>query len=756
MAAKLVAEEGLLKGLVLSFEEGDQWVIGRDPDACQLLIEDPAASRKHMICRTTPQGILVENLSTTNPVLVNDVELKEPTLLQNGDALKIGGGMFRFYAEAAANAFKDTNIDAKNEVHPVVNGASSQASEEEHEEQHQEEKEEHLQDKEQPQEIEQPNVESNAESEGEPNKEQLDNDLPLADEEAVNEIAENNEVDNNQAGKLEFDKNEIENNKVENNEINDEPDVHADANVNQPASPEPIQTENEPLSNVTPLIDEHADDEEVDLPHDSIFNEEPSEKNEIAEVNFGLIETGRWLLKVISGPNNGAEFSMAADSSYVIGTDPNTCDLVFHDTSVSRQHARISIESDDILTIEDLKSRNGTIIDGEPLQGKQSLAVNTVVSMGTTSFVIFDREGEMQTIISPLLPSIVKVLQKEVPESSTPTSALTPTAQTETLQTESIESAASTPIPEVKEPVHPTSTIGAFILIGILTGLFVIVGIGTTTLFRSEPVVAKEQVDPTKLLDEALAPFSPGVKYTFNKGTGRLLLVGHVLTSTDKNQLLYTLQGMNFIKNLDDSGIIIDEYVWQEVNQVLDKNNWKGITVQSPSAGHFVISGYLQTRAQAARLDDYITNNFPYPDLLEKRIVVDEDITSAVNNLVENMGFKNIKVKLDNGEITLSGKIPVGKSADIDALLAEVRNISGVRNVRNLMTEVAPEQSMVNISDKYEVTGLSNQGGTLNVVINGRILMKGDVLDGMTITSIQSNTILLEKDGIKYRIDFSK
>ena len=73
MAAKLVAEEGALKGLVLSLEDGDQWVIGRDPDACQLLIEDPSTSRKHLVCKTTPKGIVVENLSETNPIQVSTV-----------------------------------------------------------------------------------------------------------------------------------------------------------------------------------------------------------------------------------------------------------------------------------------------------------------------------------------------------------------------------------------------------------------------------------------------------------------------------------------------------------------------------------------------------------------------------------------------------------------------------------------------------------------------------------------------------------
>ena len=95
MAAKLVAEEGVLKGLVLSLEEGDQWIIGRDPDTCQLLVEDPSASRKHLICRTTPKGIMVENLSQTHPTEVNDEPVKEPSGTLGNQAIdpcqQIGG-----------------------------------------------------------------------------------------------------------------------------------------------------------------------------------------------------------------------------------------------------------------------------------------------------------------------------------------------------------------------------------------------------------------------------------------------------------------------------------------------------------------------------------------------------------------------------------------------------------------------------------------------------------------------------------------
>lgn len=667
MAAKLVAEEGSLKGLVLSLEDGEQWVIGRDPDACQLLVEAPSTSRKHLICRTTPEGILVENLSTTNPTQINDEAVTSPRLLQNGDTVKIGDELFRFYAEEAAQLFKE-GANANNGTGEDKNGALPSLIEEQPT----------------PAKEQQPEKEEKKEEQQPPMSQ-----AELVQEETVKAAPE--------------------------------------------APPPPAPPKKKPP------------EEKHEERHDTIYDEEPSEKNVLAEINFGFLDTGRWLLKVVGGPNNGAEFSLQTGSTYVLGTDPNTCDIVFHDTSVSRQHARVTVAADDTLMIEDLKSRNGTVIDGETMTVKRNLPANIVVSLGTTSFVIFDREGEMQTIISPLMPSIVKVLQKEESKEEEEKAAAAAAAKI----------AATTA--EAKPPeAHHSSTLGAFILIGILTGLFVIVGIGTSTLFKSEPVVVAQTVDPMESLDAALSPF-PSVKYSFNKNTGQLLLVGHVLTPSDRSQLLYTLRGMKFIKGLDDSGIVIDEYVWREINQVIEKNpEWRGINVMATSPGHFVVSGYLQKRNQAEHLSEYLSANFPYPDLLEKRVIVDEEVNSSINNVLQTKNFKTVTAKFDNGEVVLTGTIPPGRNEEFDAILASIKEIKGVRGVRNMTVEQAPEQTFVNISDQYDVTGISNFGGRLSVVINGRILMKGDSLDGMLITNIQSNYVFLEKDGVRYRIDYNR
>lgn len=509
--------------------------------------------------------------------------------------------------------------------------------------------------------------------------------------------------------------------------------------------------EKAPVENNDSHVKEAPEEEMEKDSQDTIF-EEFDENEGLAEINFDLVDTGRWLLKVIGGPNHGAEFSMQSNHSYVIGTDPNSCDIVFHDTSVSRQHARINIGSDDKITIEDLKSRNGTIIDGDALKGKKALNPNLVVAIGTTTFIIYDREGEMQTIISPLLPSIVKVLQKEEPKKEEPKKEEVKATQSHAAE-EAQKAALMAGVKQEKSPQH---TLGAFLLIGIITGLFVIVGVGTATLFKSEPVVISKQVDTTSMLNEALKPF-PSVKYSFNNTTGRLLLVGHVLTAVDKNQLMYNLQGLKFIRDIDDTGVVIDEYVWQEINQVLNRTPmWKGITLHSPSPGKFVLSGYLQTRKQAEQLSDYMTANFPYPDLLEKNITVEEDVINSVTSSLQSVGLRDVLVQMSNGEVTLNGGIPGGKQDELNSVIADIKKIPGVRNVKNFVNELAPEQTMINISDKYDVSGFSKQGNNLSVVINGRILSVGDELDGMKITSIRSNAVLLEKDGVQYRIDFSR
>lgn len=604
MADELVVQEGSLKGQTFTLEKGDVWVLGRDPDASQLILEDPSVSRAHIRIKKNGVGVTLENLSETSITLVNGEAVNKEVGLKDGDLITVGEQTLKFELKP-----QDKYQDEPYELKP---------------------------------------------------------------------------------------------------------------------SEEPMNPDN--TQNTTT---------EKETRHDSIFSEESAAEKipnkGLAEINFDLLDTGRYLLKVIGGPNNGAEFSMETGHTYIIGTDPNSCDVVFHDTSVSRQHARVYISDNQQIAVEDLKSRNGTLVDGKAITEKTTIQHNSVVTVGTSSFVIYDREGNMQTIISPLLPDIVKVLQKEEPEKK-----------------------ESSPIVDDIPTAPKERPLGALILIAIVTGLFVLVAMGVTSLFRSEPIENVEAANIDQQLDTAIAPF-PNIKYSFNKSTGRLLLVGHVLTASDKNQLMYNLQGLKFIKSLDDSAVVIDEFVWQNTNEVINKNPaWRGISLQSPKAGEYTLTGYLQNRKQADQLYDYITSNFPYLDKLDRQVVIEEDVVNQVTNLLNQHDIRSVNVQFANGEVVLTGGVPAQKQDVYTELQGEFKKIPGVRQVRSQVANLVTDTATINISDRYEVSGFSKQGSKINVVINGRIVSKGDTIDSMLIKAISPNTILLEKDGVNYRIDYNR
>ncbi len=64
-------------------------VIGRSLE-CHLTIEDPLVSRKHARIHVSEAGAQIEDLSSRNGVKVNGAPIGQPTVLRNGDRLRIG------------------------------------------------------------------------------------------------------------------------------------------------------------------------------------------------------------------------------------------------------------------------------------------------------------------------------------------------------------------------------------------------------------------------------------------------------------------------------------------------------------------------------------------------------------------------------------------------------------------------------------------------------------------------------------------
>jgi type III secretion system YscD/HrpQ family protein len=457
-------------------------------------------------------------------------------------------------------------------------------------------------------------------------------------------------------------------------------------------------------------------------------------------------------LKIIAGPQAGAEIALETGKAYIIGNDASASDIVFYDLSVSKQHAQVIAGDDGICTIEDLQSRNGTVVDGRVIEGKVNLGPQQVASAGTTSFVIIDREKASETIFA-VAPQVEGRAREEALLAETAAAKTQQTAEQLKLAALEAEKAAAHQKAQAAEKSLLTS--GGLILTFTILGILALIGVGTWKLFSSKEAYV-EQKDYTAIIDNALKAF-PAVSYTYNKTTGALFLVGHVMNLVEKNQLNYNLKGLSFIANIDDTNVVVDQLVWQEMNNLIAKNpTWNGINMYAVAPGHFVLTGYLKTSQEGGLLTDYINRNFPFLDKLENKVVVEQDLNAKVQGDLFSQGLNGVKANIINGDLTLTGFIPSNRSAAFQKLISDWKLTPGIRTIKNFVAFLAPEDAVVDISDRYKVTGYAKSDAVnVNVMINGRIFTRGDNLDGMTITSIQPDTIYLEKGGLKFKINYN-
>lgn len=640
MAWHLLAEEGPLKGLIIDFSEGEEWVIGRDPDQSDFLLEDSTVSRKHLLCKKTDEGILVKNLSRVNPCTVNDEDFKGFYLLKEGDLLKIGQNTFVFSDEEIGEA------EEKKEK-KITDTAFDAIFEEE----------------------EPTNITEIPEEEPPPSEE------PVEEEPVEEESGEEEEI----------------------------------------------------AAEDLPPQEEEKKEEEEKTAYDTIFEDVEN----IEELPFNLLGEAPLILKVISGPNAGAEIGLQKNHSYVIGKDTESSDIVFQDLSVSRNHAKLSIDAQGKAEIEDLGSKNGTLINGIPIQEKRPVTPQDLVALGTTTFLIIDREAETETIYSPG-PSRYEQVKRE-----------------ETREEIKEEELAKIPWKKQVIPYPYLMAAGAVALIVFIAF------VSFFSLFKPETthVAVKDQTGEIK---DVLKRF-PGVEFSYTPSSGKLFLVGHVLTPIDAEELRFSLSSLPFIDSIENN-VIVDQNVWRMANDVLTENGgFRGISIYSPEAGKFVVTGFLPSLDQYERLTEFLSVNFPFLDRLQNDVVVETNLNTQILSLLQAQGFSAVQAQLAGGQVVLVGRYNEKREKEFDALVHEIRGLRGVSSLKNFAIPSSAESSLMDITQNYQVTGFSLEGHkNFSVIVNGRILTVGNNLDGMRVSKILPSMIVLEKDGLKYKIDYSR
>ena len=100
-----------------------------------------------------------------------------------------------------------------------------------------------------------------------------------------------------------------------------------------------------------------------------------------------------YVLRFISGKYQGGEFPIIPEKQIIVGRSSDL-DMVLVEDMVSRKHARISMQADQIW-IEDLGSTNGTFVNGEKIK-RARLKEGDRVLIGTSILKVIAGEGAVR------------------------------------------------------------------------------------------------------------------------------------------------------------------------------------------------------------------------------------------------------------------------------------------------------------------------------------------------------------------------
>lgn len=73
-----------------SFPLGPSNLIGRSMELCEIALNDSFLSGQHARLELQGDEWVLEDLSSTNGTFVNEIEVRDPTIIEDGDVIRVG------------------------------------------------------------------------------------------------------------------------------------------------------------------------------------------------------------------------------------------------------------------------------------------------------------------------------------------------------------------------------------------------------------------------------------------------------------------------------------------------------------------------------------------------------------------------------------------------------------------------------------------------------------------------------------------
>ena len=108
-------------------------------------------------------------------------------------------------------------------------------------------------------------------------------------------------------------------------------------------------------------------------------------------------EAGYFWLGITNGPGTGLVHRTTAGTTVSFGRDPSN-DLVIDNSSVSSRHGQLIIDDRGQVFVDDHASRNGTWIDGHPVDGRTPVSAEARIRVGSSTIRVCEIDPRARSL----------------------------------------------------------------------------------------------------------------------------------------------------------------------------------------------------------------------------------------------------------------------------------------------------------------------------------------------------------------------
>lgn len=418
---------------------------------------------------------------------------------------------------------------------------------------------------------------------------------------------------------------------------------------------------------------------------------------------------GEIVLKLIAGPNAGAEIALAP-GTHTIGRTL-ACDIVLSDDAVAERHVRVQV-GDAGVEVRALDAR--VHVNGVPVpQDGQPLTVNDVVMVGVTQFCVGPSGSAWP---KPGLPGMLPAAQ----------AGRAPARES-----------SSKPAPAVR-PARAWQVFSSAVVGMLLVSGFFVFSQGNT-----KPVPL-----PTAKLEDQLQSAIhqlglPNVDVITEDGGG-LQVRGYVEHAAQRREVEDLLRRLKISAQ---QRLWVNDELVAAARQVLRALNMDQIEISAPAPGALAIKGYVVSRQAWARARALLTRDIPGIRSIDDQGL--QTLHARVVALREIFARHDLQDKLTvqaaGAQLRVTGALSAEELPDWEAARREYTAAFGPRPA--IRSEVRDTGKIIDLAIK----GVSIGATAYVVAKDGRKYMEGAHLGhGYYIERIERGRILLRREGREF------